>query len=372
MQNIDIEYWPLIRTALMLLCEITGCYIILLTATKPLIFEEDETYELLHNNSKYFSKLNRVKIIPKLKEVTTQEFCNYFKEQHNPNLNYLIVMNTIRTSIEVFEELSSISDVHLFYLSTNILPLERAHRIERIQQAISAKEKVIVVSTQVVEAGVDFDMDIIFRDMGPIDSIVQVAGRCNRHYQDEKKLGSVYIYHLVDDKQDYASVVYGKIHCIHAKNLLKEKEYISENEFYDLIEDFFEGVSKAKNKDKSRKLIDHLARLEFDKLRDFELIVDNPDYVDVFVEIDSKSQALFQAYIRDVINEKDRVKRKHRWLEIKGPFNKHIISVPNKLVRGLDATFEDIGLYRLPLEGLDLYYDEQTGCRRTDSKTFIF
>ncbi len=66
------------------------------------------------------------------------------------------------------------------YLSTNIIPKQRKERVALIKYLLEAGYKPIVVSTQVVEAGVDLDFDEVWRDIGPLDSIIQVAGRCNR------------------------------------------------------------------------------------------------------------------------------------------------------------------------------------------------
>lgn len=94
----------------------------------------------------------------------------------------LVVLNTIKSSIEVYRELKDLSgEADVFYLSANILPKQRARRIERIRDCLREGRRVVLISTQVVEAGVDLDFDAAIRDIAPLDSIVQVAGRCNRH-----------------------------------------------------------------------------------------------------------------------------------------------------------------------------------------------
>jgi len=71
-----MEYWPLVNTMLKHLADELNCYIILLTATKPLIFNEDEAIELLDGNQEYFKKFNRVVLKPNLEEMGVE---NLFK-----------------------------------------------------------------------------------------------------------------------------------------------------------------------------------------------------------------------------------------------------------------------------------------------------
>ncbi len=112
------------------------------------------------------------------------EFCNSL-DGWSKN-SYLFVLNTINSSFAFYKAIiDRIQELGLgfkiCYLSTNIIPKERKRRIEKIREAIKSKQKIIIVSTQLIEAGVDIDCDCVYRDMGPLDSIMQVSGRCNRN-----------------------------------------------------------------------------------------------------------------------------------------------------------------------------------------------
>jgi CRISPR-associated endonuclease/helicase Cas3 len=79
--------------------------------------------------------------------------------------------------------------------------------VKRIKEA----KQGIVVSTQCIEAGVDIDMDLVIRDFGPLDSLIQVAGRCNRNGRNER--GEVEIVRLrdKDTDPDFAAYIYDDV-----------------------------------------------------------------------------------------------------------------------------------------------------------------
>ena len=88
------------------------------------------------------------------------------------------ILNSRRDSVEVFRALS---DPEALYLSTYLYPDHRRRVLAEIRRRLSTGLPCRVVSTQVVEAGVDLDFPLVLRAMAGLDSLVQAAGRCNRH-----------------------------------------------------------------------------------------------------------------------------------------------------------------------------------------------
>ena len=78
----------------------------------------------------------------------------------------------------------------------------QAHRIEiikRVRIKLKEGEKLILCSTQLIEVGVDMDLHVVFRELAPLESIIQSAGRCNR--EGNLKEGQVYLFQLEDQGQ---------------------------------------------------------------------------------------------------------------------------------------------------------------------------
>ncbi len=91
----------------------------------------------------------------------------------------LLVLNTRPHAARVFGLVKNrASDV--LHLSASMCPAHRADRVKEIKQRLRDGLPCRVVSTQVVEAGIDIDFPRVFRAMAGLDSIVQAAGRCNR------------------------------------------------------------------------------------------------------------------------------------------------------------------------------------------------
>lgn len=95
------------------------------------------------------------------------------------------------------EEASEEGNLGVFHLSANMTPLHRSEILAEVRQRLSAGERCIVISTQLIEAGVDVDFPVVYREMAGIDSMVQAAGRCNR--EGRLSEGVVHVFELSDE-----------------------------------------------------------------------------------------------------------------------------------------------------------------------------
>jgi CRISPR-associated endonuclease/helicase Cas3 len=71
-------------------------------------------------------------------------------------------------------------------------PIHRSSVIRKIKESLRLGEKITVVSTSLVEAGVDFDFETVFRENAGLDNVIQSGGRCNR--EGRKRIGNVYVF----------------------------------------------------------------------------------------------------------------------------------------------------------------------------------
>jgi CRISPR-associated endonuclease/helicase Cas3 len=172
------------------LCRDWGCSFVLSTATQP-AFERSTSSntkdrrwppgtvrEIISEPAQLHHQLRRVSIEWRITEpVDWPSVAGWMTSERQA----LCVVNLRDHAAKLFDELNaSVKSGTLFHLSTRMCPAHRLKVIGEIRQRLLAKLPCLVVSTQLIEAGVDLDFPIAFRALGPLDSIVQVAGRADR------------------------------------------------------------------------------------------------------------------------------------------------------------------------------------------------
>lgn len=196
-------------------CRKFDSYCILSTATMPYfsidgdgdskkkareLFKQYETPIALLDADKFFQKkpFNRYKVSwlggdsVTLNELKT--------EIDNQTESCLIILNTIDDTRKLYDLMSE--NENCILLNTHFTPFDRRNKIESAKQFLKKKEKVILISTQLIEAGVDVDFPIVYRDLCPLPSLIQSAGRCNRNGLLD--FGQVHFFRLKKDNGQFS------------------------------------------------------------------------------------------------------------------------------------------------------------------------
>ena len=326
-QTIPYEYWETIRESFKILGEKLNIYFIFISATQPLIFTPNEDIiELVPDYKKYFHFFNRTKLIIKGKinfDEFKTEIANYIG--NNPTKDVLVILNTKKAARETFEFVCGEIDtenIEPYFLTTFITPFERKNIINRIKQK-SDKQKVII-STQLVEAGVDISVNTVFRQMSPIDSIIQAAGRANR-YIEKPEVAEVFVYDI-DEYRKLSNYVYGNDLLIKTENVLKDYQIVEEKDYIQLIERYFAEVRKQSD-NTSQPILKAIKNLDF-ALVDFELI-ENRKTESVFIQLNERAKEVWDRYV-DIYSRKElkQWEREAEFSAIKSEFYDFVINVP--------------------------------------------
>lgn len=366
-QSIPYKYWKVINLLLKEIGDILNIYFVLITATQPLIFENNEIYELASKCEDYFKQCKRTKLIINENPLDKEEFFEYVKNiiENNPNKNILIIVNTIKLSQELYKELYKYKDEREFiYLSTSIIPKERKNRIYNIKHS---KYKNIVISTQMVEAGVDIDMDIVIRDIAPLDSINQSAGRSNRENRGQY-LGEVHIVKVKNNNQYLAKYVYRDDILLQAtENVLKEKTIILEEDYKSLSDMYFRELKKNLSNNESNKLKELIYNLEFEDICKKFKLIEEQDKVQLFIEADDEACKVWNKY-KEYLKIEDPFTRRDKLDSIKGDFYKYVITVfRNKCRENIEYGIGYVSKYQLSNT-----YDEEFGYKSKEEECIIF
>ena len=325
-QSIPYKYWRIINRLFTEMANKLNMYFVFITATQPLIFQKDEILELAKRSEDYFKQFKRTKLIIKKEPMDKGQFFEFVSTiiEENRDKNILIIVNTIKLSQELYKELDGIEDDReRIYLSTSIIPKERKIRIDSIKDSPGKK---IVVSTQMVEAGVDIDMDIVIRDIAPLDSINQSAGRANREDRGEY-LGIVYLVEVVEKGKAFAEYVYrDRILLGSTRKVLKDREEVLEEDYKCINDMYFQELSSLLSNDKSKKLEELIQFLEFEEVAEKFELIEKQDKVTVFVEADEEAIKVWNEY-KEYQEIKDVFKRRNKLEKIKGNFYQYVISV---------------------------------------------
>ncbi|MCD4697573.1 MAG: CRISPR-associated helicase Cas3', partial [Bacteroidales bacterium] len=306
LQSYNPDHWDKILYFISQYAELFNIRFIIMSATLPKIDEikfSDYNFipfeRLIPNAKKYlqnpnFAKrvniktdlLNQDKIeLQKLADILfekTEEYAKSRTDKYKNSVYTIIEFIFKKSASEFYNIVNEQNDFfdEIFVLSGTIIEPRRKYIIEFLKDEDNRKKKILLITTQVVEAGVNIDMDLGFKNQSLIDSDEQLAGRINRNV--DKENCELWLF-----KHDTPKSIYGKDLRYQVTQKF-EPEYIKEiltnKDFEKLYEKVFEEIDKLNDSNYKTNLSDYL--FNFKNLK-FKEIHNN------FKLIDSENASIF-------------------------------------------------------------------------------
>jgi CRISPR-associated endonuclease/helicase Cas3 len=227
-QGIPFELWKGLQELFGELSRRLGATFVLMSATMPIVTKSAVE---LAPKKRLFAAQDRyeMKCIG-LGDEPMEALAERIRQAAEDGRSVLCVLNTIKNSKLLYMALRPYIE-ELYCLNSYILPRDRARTIEVLREPGSNQVVgKVLISTQVVEAGVDLDFDVGFREMAPLSSLIQTAGRVNR--EGRKPKATLYLFDTLGPK------IYDSVLMKATEELLRGRG-ISEREILELSEEYF-------------------------------------------------------------------------------------------------------------------------------------
>lgn len=249
-QALPTQLWDIVNHSLTQLTQHLGSTVILMSATQPGF--ATEAADLISIPTIYYDAFSRYQLVLKHKQSTKLEDFIESLLARRPDLEkerVLITLNTRASARTVREALAEVWEAPVHFLTADVTPKDRLAAIREIKED---EGPCLVISTQVVEAGVDLDMSLVMRDFAPLDSMIQIAGRCNRNARWPRK--DVEIYHLINQQgRSFAEMVYtvGRgspdVRLEETRRVLEGYEIVQEEAILGVCDDYFTRLRNGKD-----------------------------------------------------------------------------------------------------------------------------
>ncbi|MTD42088.1 CRISPR-associated helicase Cas3' [Erwinia sp. CPCC 100877] len=177
---------------------------VLCTATQPSLdyvkraLEKETDGEMVSKLNEVEEAFRRVELIDvnSAEQYSLEELGDFCQKVLREKENLLVILNTKSAVLKLYQyiEEQGLEEVELFHLSTAMCPKHRMDTLKEIRKKLDQGKRVVCLTTQLIEAGVDISFQSVIRSVAGLDSIAQAAGRCNRH--GEQECGTVYLLNL--------------------------------------------------------------------------------------------------------------------------------------------------------------------------------
>ena len=260
--------------------------VVLCTATQPalqnLFFKGMTATELCPRMEEQFRFFKRA-ILKNLGRITEEQLIQKLEKEQQ----VLCILNTKKKAQKVYQCLQGDG---VYHLSTSMYPKHRRRVLEKIKECLDDDKKCIVISTSLVEAGVDLDFRSVYRQLAGTDSIIQAMGRCNREGKQPVEESHTWIFQL--EEQEYIPGQRQQIAI--TETLLSEEKRLEElrtiQEYFEMLYHF-----RGSGLDKKRILEEFQnMRFSFEKVsHEFKLIEENTKTI--LIPIEDHAKEIYEA-----------------------------------------------------------------------------
>lgn len=292
------EIVAIILKGLQMINKLGGKFMVM-TATLPRIYKEklqEMGIEFEYNEFIKNTQRHKIKLIDK----KINEEINQIYETSKTKKT-LIIVNTINKAIEIYKQLKDIGASNINLLHSRFEQEDRNEKERNIKEFSKQEGKTgIWITTQIVEASLDIDFDLLYTEMSTLDSLFQRLGRCyrSREYQGQEPNVRIYtkeasgIKYVYDEEinhksiellQEYDNQILEEETKIELVDKLYSKEMLEGTKFYEKFQESFKILENIIDYDSSKKEAQSLLR--------------NIDNIDVIPKtIYDKNLDLFEKY----------------------------------------------------------------------------
>ncbi len=289
--------------------------------------------ELLSEEYFHHRQFDRYVVHPLTEKLSTEKLAERLIDE---NQSTLVILNTIEDTKRLYEYLVNVLKInYVLLLNTHFTPNDRLRKLDVARRALRREIKLIVVSTQLIEAGVDIDFPVVYRDWAPLSSIVQSAGRCNRNNKRPTK-GKLVFLELEKEGKSRWQLIYRGVDrrlvsdiadSLTGSDWTESKLYARQHEYFEHIRSnllFGYHQGKRFSLDNEIYFVDRIKQAAFEEIGKFQLIEENEfgEEIRYYVPISDSDTSFetLQEYVRVLrtIPHNDFVNRRIQQLRIDG------------------------------------------------------
>lgn len=274
-------------------CKLTGSFTIVSTATQPVLrlpgdnkeakdffLDYEPPFKLLSLSHYENPVFNRYTVEVQKSIIDIEQLGHQVLQEEK---SVLVILNTIQDTKDLYNFIrKNMDDTNVLLLNTHFTPSDRSQKIYLAKEKLCQGDKVVLISTQLIEAGVDIDFPVLYRDFATISSIVQSAGRCNRNGKNAEK-GKVVVVRLGTNQGERSSLIYqgpDKELINFSRESFYESENCEEKDMLNIQKTFFEKICSqlvfgAYGKNLENNLMKDISQCMYEKVGKFSLIDKN-------------------------------------------------------------------------------------------------